>query len=110
MLRQHLKNKFRAIQLSVPTAIAHFRVVHRNADGNLIDTRDYNIDLNSGRQSFSKVWLKVVAKNLVYLAFTFCIDKLKCNVNINDHTNEVVFLAIKRHFTIAFLIIASFSQ
>ena len=53
MLRQHLKNKFRAIQLSVPTAIAHFRVVHRNADGNVVDTRDYNIDLNSGRQSFS---------------------------------------------------------
>ena len=52
MLRQHLKNKFRAIQLSVPTAIAHFRVVHRNADGNVVDTRDYNIDLNSGRQSF----------------------------------------------------------
>ena len=64
MLRQHLKNKFRAIQLSVPTAIAHFRVVHRNADGNLVDTRDYNIDLNSGRQSFSQVYLKVVANNL----------------------------------------------
>ena len=53
MLRQHLKNKFRAIQLSVPTAIAHFRVVHRNADGNVVDTRDYNIDLNSGRKSLS---------------------------------------------------------
>ena len=43
------ENKYRAIQLSVPTAIAHFRVVHRDADENLIDTRDYNIDLNSGR-------------------------------------------------------------
>ena len=47
--RQHKGNKYRAIQLSVPTAIAHFRVVHRDADDNLIDTRDYNIDLNSGK-------------------------------------------------------------
>ena len=49
--RQHNGNKYRAIQLSVPTAIAHFRVVHRDADDNLIDTRDYNIDLNSGKFS-----------------------------------------------------------
>ena len=75
MLRQHLKNKFRAIQLSVPTAIAHFRVVHRNADGNLVDTRDYNIDLNSGRQSFSKVWFSRIFKAYIVLisyVFTRC--------------------------------------
>ena len=51
--RQRNGNNYRAIQLSVPTAIAHFRVVHRDADDNVIDSRDYNIDLNSGMFSIN---------------------------------------------------------
>ena len=41
-------NHFRAIQLSVPNVVAHFRVVHRDENNIVVDTRDYNIDLNSG--------------------------------------------------------------
>ena len=42
-------NIFRAVQLSVPSVIAHLRVVHRGPDNNVLDSREYNFDLNSGR-------------------------------------------------------------
>ena len=41
-------NIFRAVQLSVPSVIAHLRVVHRGPDNNVLDSREYNFDLNSG--------------------------------------------------------------
>ena len=40
--------RLRAIELSVPTVIATFQVKHRNSDGIIVDSRVYNIDLNSG--------------------------------------------------------------
>ncbi len=41
--------RLRAIQLSAPSVIATFRVVHRSTDGAVVDSRIYNIDLNSGQ-------------------------------------------------------------
>ena len=43
------RNKYRAIQLSVPTVIAHLKVEHRDPEDNVLDSREYNIDLNSGQ-------------------------------------------------------------
>ena len=74
--RNNGENRYRAIQLSVPTAIAHFRVVHRDADDNLIDSRDYNIDLNSGKllcpkKFFSKISQKMCTFSLFFSWFYF---------------------------------------
>ena len=41
--------RLRAIELSVPNVIATFQVKHRNPDGIIVDSRVYNIDLNSGK-------------------------------------------------------------
>ena len=42
------ENLFRAIELSVPSVIAHLRVVHRDENNKVLDSREYNFDLNSG--------------------------------------------------------------
>ena len=44
--------RLRALELSVPSVIATFQVKHRNSDGIIIDSRVYNIDLNSGTYFF----------------------------------------------------------
>ena len=41
-------DRLRAIELSVPNVIATFVVVHRDSNFDVIDSRTYNIDLNSG--------------------------------------------------------------
>ena len=43
------QNLFRAVELSVPSVIAHLRVVHRDENNKVLDSRDYNFDLNSGQ-------------------------------------------------------------
>jgi hypothetical protein len=47
-------DRLRAIELSVPNVVATFRVVHRDRHLNVIDTRTYNIDLNSGENRVLK--------------------------------------------------------
>ena len=49
-------DKFRAIELSVPNVIATFQVIHRDNAFNVLDSRVYNIDLNSG-----STWSTLVA-------------------------------------------------
>ena len=49
------ENLFRAIELSVPNVIAHLRVVHRDENNKVLDSREYNFDLNSGEVS-SFIW------------------------------------------------------
>lgn len=41
-------NQYRAVQLSVPSSIVQLRVTHRGHQGQIKDSRTYNIDLNSG--------------------------------------------------------------
>ena len=39
---------YRAVHLSVPSVIAQFRTVYRDAEGAEVDSRTYNVDLNTG--------------------------------------------------------------
>ena len=39
---------YRAVHLSVPNVIAQFKTVYRDSDGVMIDSRTYNVDLNTG--------------------------------------------------------------
>ena len=39
---------YRAVHLSVPSVVAQFKTVYRDSEGLLIDSRNYNVDLNSG--------------------------------------------------------------
>ena len=39
---------YRAVHLSVPSVVAQFKTVYRDSEGLVIDSRNYNVDLNSG--------------------------------------------------------------
>ena len=39
---------YRAVHLSVPSVVAQFKTVYRDSAGLIIDSRTYNVDLNSG--------------------------------------------------------------
>ena len=39
---------YRAVHLSVPSVVAQFKTVYRDSEGLIIDSRTYNVDLNSG--------------------------------------------------------------
>ena len=39
---------YRAVHLSVPNVIAQFKTVYRDSEGMMIDSRTYNVDLNTG--------------------------------------------------------------
>ena len=55
--------RLRAIELSVPTVIATFQVKHRNSDGIIVDSRVYNIDLNSGMYLIAVLFYKHCSEN-----------------------------------------------
>jgi len=40
--------KYRAVQLGVPSVLAQFNTVYKDEQGEVVDTRQYSIDLNSG--------------------------------------------------------------
>ena len=42
--------KFRAVNLRVPSVIAQFQTKYIDENGTVLDTRTYNVDLNSGEQ------------------------------------------------------------
>ena len=42
------RDMYRAVHLSVPNVIAQFKTVYRDAEGVMIDSRTYNVDLNTG--------------------------------------------------------------
>lgn len=42
------RHKFRALRLGVPSVIAQFETVLKSEEGKIVDTRMYNVDLNSG--------------------------------------------------------------
>ena len=42
------REMFRAVRLGVPSVLAQFETVLKNEDGEVVDTRMFNIDLNSG--------------------------------------------------------------
>ena len=46
-------DRIRAVELSVPNVIATFQVIHRDSHLNVVDSRVYNIDLNSGKKIVS---------------------------------------------------------
>jgi len=42
------RERYRAVHLAVPNIMAQFKTVYKNEKGDIVDTRSYNIDLNSG--------------------------------------------------------------
>ena len=46
---------FRAIRLGVPSVLAQFETVLKNEEGEVVDTRMFNIDLNSGMNTKDKL-------------------------------------------------------
>jgi hypothetical protein len=42
------EERYRAVQLGVPSVLAQFTTVYKDQQGEIVDERNYNIDLNSG--------------------------------------------------------------
>ena len=62
------RDMYRAVHLSVPNVIAQFKTVYRDSDGMMIDSRTYNVDLNTGTTIDWDVSLQVSI--IVFLAPT----------------------------------------
>ena len=43
------RERYRAVQLAVPSIMAEFKTVYKNEKGEVVDTRSYSVDLNSGK-------------------------------------------------------------
>ena len=57
---------YRAVHLSVPNVIAQFKTVYRDSDGMMIDSRTYNVDLNTGTTIDWDVSLQVSRSSYMY--------------------------------------------
>ena len=74
---------YRAVHLSVPNVIAQFKTVYRDSDGMMIDSRTYNVDLNTGTTIDWDVSLQVsmsifcVRKSFFLPTTNFQFQKLK---------------------------------
>ena len=44
---------FRAVRLGVPSVLAQFEAVLKSEEGEVVDSRMFNVDLNSGKPSAS---------------------------------------------------------
>ena len=42
------RERYRAVHLGVPVIMAEFKTVYKNEEGEVVDTRTYSMDLNSG--------------------------------------------------------------
>ena len=42
------RERYRAVHLGVPVIMAEFKTVYKNEVGEVVDTRTYSMDLNSG--------------------------------------------------------------
>ena len=53
------RERYRAVHLAVPSSMAQFQTVYKNEEGEVVDTRTYNIDLNSGNHALCYITRKV---------------------------------------------------
>ena len=60
------RDMYRAVHLSVPNVIAQFKTVYRDSDGMMIDSRTYNVDLNTGTTIDWDVSLQVSRSSYMY--------------------------------------------
>ena len=49
------RERYRAVHLGVPVIMAEFKTVYKNEEGEVVDTRTYSMDLNSGENEINGI-------------------------------------------------------